>query len=560
MIRRLGKVPARLFRPCAIADAGVFFFTLTLALAPWRDLAVVPTRFLREISVRLAPGTVPLLEMVPPGLSLVAVFGAVCVALGSAQAVWHMRRTLYFFPGIAGLCIPTAILLAAGLISPGLHDPDRERDALISLAGSAAVGVAGYLLLASSASPRRSITRVFRALAVSCAAAAVARLLLPLAGFAAAADGSDPLAFPLSCVLAFYVARFIRASAVHPAELIRLTVLALLTAAVAPLGALVALGVPTGLGAWRLFRKRSPEAGNPYRYIGAPVLLMAAILWFGHGLILGGWEDLAKVFRSGVSRLAHSGWMGAGPGGAENLIYRSDQPWSLPMSLPWLGGTVTESGAAGIAVFVWLVVLLWRNWRSGTRGLRTGVTDADMGGWRVVVLSLLLILPVRWILFFPMAACGMACTAAQEPGACNGNTMRRPGACFFLGGYLIVGTAALVLLVNGFRFAWLNREAAAAAASAAKAWEAEQSGAAAMARSGWSDAAWRVALVQLLDESTDPASAPGTVALRVAGMDRLLAVTPGWFSHPAVRGRMPWEWPLPRAARDAAHFGQARAA
>jgi len=173
-----------------------------------------------------------------------------------------------------------------------------------------------------------------------------------------------------------------------------------------------------------------------------------------------------------------------------------------------------------------------------------------------------LLLPVSPALFFfPAALLFLAFT--RDPTRPSRHVLSsRPatGLVFRVGAHLLVAGLSCALVLNVFRFGWIVRESDAATGSIRAAWSAEQQGHYEAARSGWSDAAWRLALLTLLDESTVVEDSPATAAARQAGMDRLLAETPGWFSHPDIRHKQPWAWPLLIAARDAAHFGQARAA
>ncbi|MBP9004314.1 MAG: hypothetical protein KBH78_11885 [Candidatus Hydrogenedentes bacterium] len=269
-------------------------------------------------------------------------------------------------------------------------------------------------------------------------------------------------------------------------------------------------------------------------------------------------RDVATWVRDMRALLTDAGWLGLGPGMAVTML-RPDDPWSFPLRSPsWPPVVAMELGLVGLTAHAWLWLMLFRRSRQiMDRGWARAARDALLA-----LFPAMLLLPVAPALFlFPGALLFFGFTRdAARPQRDRLSPPPVPGLIFKTGAYLLVAGLSCGLMLNIFRFDWIARESDTITRSFRVAWTAEQQGRYEAARSGWSDAAWRLAVLMLLDESTGVEDSPATAAVRRVGMDRLLATTPGWFSHPDIRDKPPLAWPLLTAARDAAHFGQARAA
>ena len=434
------------------------------------------------------------------------------------------------------------------------------------VSGIAALAVAscGYLFLRNLDNPQ--LTRLIRAFSLSCATAAAVRLAHPDLRPLFDTAGTDTLAVPLGVALTLCGVRFLGRDG-SGFDTVLLLASTLVTGRLYPAGALVICLTLSVLSILRYLRRPSGLQGSDAGRLLLLWLPVSTAVALSAGTLMDRIRKSACLYPLFAGRMADSGWVGAGPGAVTYLLQMND-PWRFPLPVPSWPLTLTlEYGLLGLAAYGWLWLMLFRRAFGvpGDRALKTGKDSSQPQAARTVLLAVslaMLAMPVPPVLFL-MPAAGLAdafLQPGQRPAPVHSGVRPAPGLVFTLSGSLLTAVLLVFLVLNVVRLGWIARQAGIAAQAARSAWAAELCGDYPSALSGWSDAAWRTAQLAVLDASTVPGESPATAALRRAGMDRLLAETPGWFTHPDIRQKLPGQWPLVKTAPDAAHFGQARAA
>ncbi len=308
---------------------------------------------------------------------------------------------------------------------------------------------------------------------------------------------------------------------------------------------------------------KTPDMPLPRRRITLIPALTSAGITFHVGLFLDASRALDAI-RTALEMFLSAGLAGHGTGMARALMIQSGDPWNAPSLPPFPIVALMEMGLPGIVACLWFWWALFRELRRGDARRAEVKSSPRREARRLLALTLLslclLPAPHPFVAFaLPLVTVAWGARPVETPPDVAPSAWP-PGLLFRLAGIALVAFAVGTIGLNLARLALISVQAAAAARSAAGGWYAEHQGRHAEAISAWSDAAWRLTLIGRLSEIPDPAASEASQALRHTGMDRALAGTPGWFTHPRIRGKMPLEWPLPAAARDAAHFGQARSA
>jgi len=566
MTRRRSGLPAWLFRIPALPEAGFFLLTLTLTLIPWGNAATVPVRLLREITARLTPDIVPALTVLPEGLPLTVLTGTACVLCGTLQLALAVRRfTCPVRSGFVGFAGPFMLLLLAA----GIHARQDLASAQAEMAaGTAALAVAasGYLFVWDMEHPGDRLLSLIRAFTLSCTVAGAVRLLIPDIWSLFDTGGTDSLAVPLGTVLIFGGVRFLTGNTSW-FDTVLLLVAALETGWLHPTGALIITGTLAVITIPRLLRHFSQqEIAVLTRLLMLSLVILSTTL-LPPGMMAARMREVTDSYIHFFTRIPDTGWAGTGPG-VTAAVFLARDPWTFPEPvLPWPLIITLKYGLIAVGAYGWLWLMLFGQ---ACRFLDTppepyGTATVRPMTARAVLITLFLTLPAMPappLLFLIPAAALAAAFPGSGSHAIAEDIKTRPagGMVRTLTGTLLIAGLLLMLALNVVRFTWISREAGAATDAVRSAWTAEQQGDVKSALSNWSDAAWRIALLALLDESSAPEDSPAAAALRLSGMDRFLAETPGWFSHPDIREKLPGQWPLVKTALDVAHFGQARAA